>query len=197
MCAAALPGAPAMGPCMRSGDIPGSGGQRGFTYVLLLFVLATAGAGLAALGEQWALAAQREREAELIFRGGQISQALADWRDSSPAAQPAAPPAPRAPLALQELLVDERSASLHQGPRHHLRRLYADPFTGQADWVLLLDAQGRITGVASRSRRPALRRVGVVLRTDADVGRPAVGDWLFLAVAPIAAPASASTRLRP
>ena len=191
MCAAALPGAPAMGPCMRSGDIPGSGGQRGFTYVLLLFVLATAGAGLAALGEQWALAAHREREAELIFRGGQISQALADWRDSSPAAQPAAP------LALQELLVDERSASLHQGPRHHLRRLYADPFTGQADWVLLLDAQGRITGVASRSRRPALRRVGVVLRTDADVGRPAVGDWLFLAAAPTAAPASASTRLRP
>ena len=179
---------------MRSGEYPGLARQRGLTYVLLLFVLAAAGAGLAALGEQWALAAQREREAELIFRGGQISQALADWRDSSPAGQPAAP---RAPLALQDLLVDERSVPPHQGPRHHLRQLYPDPFTGQPDWVLLLDAQGRITGVASRSRRPALRRVGVVLRSDADESRPAVGDWLFLAAAPAAAPATRSTRLRP
>lgn len=186
---------------MQSGEFPGRRGQRGLTYLLLLFVLAAAGAGLAALGGQWALAAQREREAELIFRGGQISQALADWRDGSPAGQPVEQ---RAPLTLQDLLVDERSASLRQGQRHHLRRLYADPFTGQPDWVLLLDAQGRITGVASRSRRPALRRVGVMLRSDADESRPTVGDWLFLAAArtaaptaaPAAAPAPPSTRLR-
>lgn len=172
--------------------------QRGATYLLLLFVLAAAGAGMAALGEQWALAAQRERETELLFRGHQFSQALADWRDQSPAGLPAEQ---RAPLALQALLVDERSVP----PRHHLRQLYADPFTGQPDWVLLLDAQGRITGVASRSRRPALRRVGVVLRSDADESRPAVGDWLFMIAPPIAPPLAppiappppASVRLRP
>lgn len=179
---------------MRNGEVPRGGGQRGFTYLLLLFVLAAGGTGLAALGEQWALAAQREREAELVFRGGQISQALADWRDSSP---PGLPAEQRAPLALQDLLVDERSAP----PRHHLRRLYADPFTGEADWVLQRDAQGRIHGVASRSRRPALRRVGVLLRGDADESRPAVGDWLFLAAssaaAPAASPAPSSSRLRP
>lgn len=175
---------------MRNGEVSGGARQRGLTYLLLLFALATAGAGLAALGEQWALAAQRDREAELVFRGGQISQALADWRDSSPAAQPAEQ---RAPLALQDLLVDQRSTP----PRHHLRRLYTDPFTGQPNWVLMLDAQGRITGVSSSSRRPALRRVGVVLRSDADVHRPSVGDWLFMAAAPAAAHAPSSPRLHP
>lgn len=173
---------------MRSGEPERRTPQRGATYLLLLFVLAVAAAGMAALGEQWALAAQREREAELVFRGQQISQALADWRDLSPPGQLVQS---RAPLTLQALLVDERVSP----PRHHLRRLYADPFTGQPDWALLLDAEGRINGVASRSRRPAQRRVGVVLREGADDTRPTVGDWVFMAAtqaAPIAAPASAA-----
>lgn len=164
---------------MRSGKQPNNSDQRGATYLLLLFVLAAAAAGLAALGEQWALAAQREREAELLFRGQQFSQALADWRDLSPPGPPGQLVQARAPLTLQALLVDERVSP----PRHLLRRLYADPFTGQPDWDLLLDAEGRIKGVASRSRRPALRRVGVGLREGADDRRPAVGDWVFMAAA--------------
>ena len=163
--------------------------QRGMTYLLLLFVLAAAGAGMAALGEQWALAAQREREAELLFRGRQFSQALADWRDLSPAGQP------RAPLSLRALLVDERL----RPPRHHLRQIYVDPFSGQADWDLVLDAEGRIQGLASRSRRPALRRVRVVLREGADSSQPAVGDWVFMtsaaaSAAPAASAVSAAAR---
>ena len=173
---------------MRSGELKRGYAQRGATYLLLLFVLAVAGAGMAALGEQWALAAQRERETELLFRGQQISQALADWRDLNPPGQRVEP---GTPMTLQALLVDERVSP----PRHHLRRLYADPFTGQPDWALLLDAEGRINGVSSRSRRPAQRRVGVVLREGADDTRPTVGDWLFMAAtraAPTAAPASAA-----
>ena len=164
---------------MPSGDIMRQSStarcQRGFTYLLLLFVMAVAGAGFAALGEQWAIAGQREREAELVFRGTQFSQALASWRDATRAGQPIAP------LSLQELLVDLRSSP----PRHHLRRLFTDPFTGQADWELLLDAQGRVAAVSSRSRQPALRRVGVGLRDSADDQAPTVGDWLFTAAAPV------------
>jgi len=147
---------------------------HGFAYLLLIGVLAVLAAGMAALGTQWSAAAQREREAELFFRGQQLGRALADWREATPAGQP------RGPLRLDELLADERAAV----QRHHLRRLYTDPFTGRADWALERDADGRITGVHSRSRQPAMRRVQVRLRVGADPARPEVGDWLFEPPAP-------------
>lgn len=165
------------GESRRRGAAP-----RGFTYLLLLFVLAIASAGLAGMGEQWTLAGQREREAELVFRGTQFSRALASWRDATAAGQATAPP------TLQALLQDQRN----EAPRHHLRKLFADPFTGQPDWELLRDAQGHIQGLASRSRQPALSRRHKPLRAGAEVHAPRVGDWVFEA-APPASAASAAT----
>jgi type II secretory pathway pseudopilin PulG len=162
---------------MPNGERPSRrAAQRGFTYLLLLFVLAIAGAGLAVMGEQWALAGQREREAELSFRGTQFARALASWRDATPGGQPGAP------STLQELLQDERG----EPPLHHLRKLFIDPFTGQADWELLRDERGRIRGLASRSRQPALGRRHAVLRADAQAHAPRVGDWVFEAEGPAA-----------
>jgi type II secretory pathway pseudopilin PulG len=146
-------------------------GERGFSYLLLLFMLAAMGAGLAAMGQQWTVAQQREQEAELLFRGREFSRALAHYRDSTPAGQAAAP------VTLAELLVDTR----HATPRHHLRRLYTDPFTTQPDWVLQRDAAGRILALHSRSTRPALKRLPpAALREGAPSERQTVGDWLFL-----------------
>ena len=122
--------------------------ERGFTYVLLLFSVALMGAALAALGTQWQLAGQREREAELLFRGLQIRDALQRFNALTPSGTLGLP------LTLDELLVDRRGLE----PRFHLRRLYADPFSGQADWALLREADGGIVGLHSRSQRPALRR---------------------------------------
>jgi type II secretory pathway pseudopilin PulG len=161
---------------MRTGEVAratrGARGERpgrGFTYVWLLFVLAVAGAALAALGEQWQVVAQREREAELLWRGEQFARALAGWRDTTPPDQPAAP------SSLDELLVDER----HDPPRRHLRRIYGDPFTGRADWMVWRNEEGRIVGLSSRSERPALRRGRVPVVDGADPRRPLVSDWLF------------------
>ncbi len=120
---------------------------RGFSYLLLLFSLAIAGAGLATLGTQWQQAAQREREAELLFRGLQLRDALQRFHDQAPEGQPLLP------QSLDELLADRRRPEA----RHHLRRAWTDPFTGEADWVLLRSADGGITGLHSRSSRPVLR----------------------------------------
>lgn len=170
---------------MPSGRHPRRQPQRGFTYLLLLFGLAVAGAGFAALGEQWAVAAQRERETELRFRGAEFSRALAAWRDATPAGQPTAPE------QLQDLVVDDR----HRPPRHHLRRLYTDPFTGKADWDLVTDPKGRILAVSSRSRQPALRHVPALpMRPGADDKALAVGDWLFEADAPVSPPSTANKK---
>jgi type II secretory pathway pseudopilin PulG len=156
--------------------------RRGFTYVGLLFVLALTGAGLAGLGEQWQLRAQREREAELLFRGGEIARALQAFASRAEVGER------RPARQLDELLVDER------GPRpvHHLRRLYGDPFTGAADWRLERDEAGAIAGLASSATVPALRHhpPGVELRRGADPGHATVGDWIFRPRAPTTNPPS-------
>lgn len=144
-------------------------GERGFVYVHLLFVLALAGAGLAALGERWTSTAQQERETELVFRGQAFAAALQRYQAATPAQQPTLP------LQLAELLVDERRPAV----AHHLRRIYTDPFTGLADWRLLRDADGRICAVASRASTPARRRQGVPLAAGVDPALARVADWHF------------------
>jgi type II secretory pathway pseudopilin PulG len=151
-------------------------GERGFTYLALLALLALLGAGLATLGTAWSHAAQCERESELQFRGQQLRAAIAAyWAAREPH---------ELPPTLQALLVDSRSGA----PRHHLRRLYTDPFTGQADWALLPGPQDRgIAGVRSRSAAARLHTVGGVA---ADPMRPRVSDWTFVFTPP--APAEAA-----
>lgn len=153
---------------MPTGERPRRGTERGFTYLVLLFVLAMGAAGLGALATQWQAAAQREREAELLFRGQQFVQALGRFAAATPAGQP------RAPRSLDDLLDDRRVTPAAQ----HLRRLYADPFTGQPDWRLLRDAQGGIVGLHSRATQRAWRRHDLPVPMPAR--QPAtVGDWQF------------------
>jgi type II secretory pathway pseudopilin PulG len=122
---------------------------RGFTYLALLGAVLVAGALLAAAGTAWSGRAEREAERELLFRGGQIALALARWH----AAVPGAP----GPQRLEDLLLDSRTSP----PQRHLRRLWADPASGEADWVLERDEQGAIVGLRSASERPAQLLRGV------------------------------------
>ena len=142
--------------------------QRGFTYLWLLFALAASAAGLAALGERASMAVQREREAELMFRGRQIAQAISAYRAATPGAVKALP------LSLPVLLEDRRS----ERPLRHLRQLYSDPFTGQPDWVLLTTADGHIAGVHSRSAVLALRVVDLPVPEPGQ--RSLVSDRVFM-----------------
>ncbi|MCV2370556.1 type II secretion system protein [Roseateles oligotrophus] len=141
--------------------------QRGFTYLGLLFFVAITAAGLAALGQAWSTAAQRERERELEFRGNEIAQAIASYLKTSPGLA-------QYPGSLEDLLADRRGPKTH----HHLRRAYADPFTGKADWVLVPDVANPKTfsAVHSRSERPLLRQLqadGTAIAT--------AQDWVFAA----------------
>ncbi|MCE4556950.1 type II secretion system protein [Pelomonas cellulosilytica] len=162
---------------MRNGERRRGGpAARGFTYLWLLFVLALGGVALAALGELESTRQQREREAELRFRGEAIAAALGRYTETTPVGQP--------PLAqsLGDLLADRRFTR----PRRHLRQLYADPFTGQPDWELIvgqsvagIDTEGAagapvstgIIGVRSRSTRRLLATAG---------GRTTARDWVFM-----------------
>jgi type II secretory pathway pseudopilin PulG len=123
--------------------------ERGYSYLAVLFLVALTAAGLAALGQAWSTAAQREKERELAFRGGEIARAIAAYARATPN------PPQQYPKRLEDLLEDGRSFK----PRHHLRRLYVDPFTGAADWVLVPEPgqPGTFSAVRSRSEQALLR----------------------------------------
>ncbi len=169
---------------MRSGD---RRRPRGFTWWGMLLVLALSGTALAALGRQWSVQLQREREAELRFRGEQIREAIGRYRA---ARQPAAWPS-----ALDDLLDDPR-VGLEDRPRHHLRRRWTDPFTGQADWELLPapPPQTGFVGVRSRSGAARLATDGTPAATP---GGARVSDWRFVqAAGDEASPGRATTSTR-
>lgn len=93
---------------------------------------------------------QRSAEAELLLMGEEMQTALQRYADATPSGLP------RKPLSLQELVRDPR----YPGVVRHLRRLLADPFTGQTDWVLIRDRWGRIDAVHSRSTLKTLKSTG-------------------------------------
>jgi hypothetical protein len=146
------------------------GRQRGVAYLLMLFAVAALGFGLARFGSLWSISAQRAREAELLFIGSEFARALASYH----AAQPDDPAA--APAMLDDLLLDPRVPFV----RRHLRRLYRDPMTGAADWIVERQG-GRIVGLRSRSERQALRSDGLPewVSTRGAASGARYSDWLF------------------
>lgn len=161
-------------------------GERGFTYLWLLFLIALGGAALAVAASSWKTKSQREKEKELLFRGGEIERAIASYRSAS-AAGPA-----QWPRDFDDLLEDRRGGML----RRHLRRLYADPFTGQTDWERLGSERSELRGVRSRSSAAALliQEFG----PPADPSQPVrVSDKVFGSppAAPPAPSASTATRV--
>ena len=128
--------------------------QRGFTYILLLWWVAISGVLLAALGQQWLMESRRQKEAELVFRGQQVGQALRGYRDATPEGQPAAP------ATLGELLDDRRAPK----PKRHLRQPWPDPITGKP-WALEIFG-GRIVAVYSSSKAMPIKPPEGVERYD-------------------------------
>ena len=147
---------------------------RGFGYLGLLFFVAITAAALAALGQAWSTAAQRERERELEFRGNEIARAITSYARAL-SADPTQPP--QYPSSFDDLLNDRRGVVT----RHHLRRAYLDPFTGKPDWVLVPEPANpkRFNAVHSSAEQVLLRE-----RRDDGTAIHRASDWLFEARPP-------------
>ena len=153
--------------------------QRGATYLLMLFAVAALGLGLAGFGTLWATQAQREREMELLFIGGEFARAISRYRAADPAGRG------EGPRDLRDLLADPRQPFVLR----HLRQLYRDPMTGAADWIVEREG-GQIVGIRSRSMRPALRSAGLPawVSVGASAGEARHSDWLFRGEPAVGAP---------
>jgi len=153
-----------------------AGRQSGFTLAGALILIGVLGAGMAAYGELASHAAQREKERELLFIGNQFRQAIGAYYERSPGG------AKRLPQKLEDLLEDKRFPM----PQRYLRKIYADPMTGQPQWGVIHGQDGGIMGVHSLSTAAPIKTGGFFGRdaTLAQTGR--YSDWHFGYVAPIA-----------
>jgi len=115
----------------------GSTAECGFTYLLLLFVIAILGIGLAALGEFWVAIARQQNNTQLAWIEDQYKQAIVSYYQSSPGARKIYPE------TVQDLIDDKRSGLT----RRHLRMIYLNPLTNQNDWKLTRGPDGKIISV--------------------------------------------------
>ena len=139
--------------------------QQGFTLMGALLLIAAMGAGLAAYGEFASHATQREKETELLFRGNQYQQAIESYYRREK----------RYPKALADLVEDKRTPN----PTRHLRKLYADPITGQPDWAVIEAPGGGIMGVHSKSEAQPIKSGNFRLANKTHEGAGRYADWKF------------------
>ena len=155
-------------------------GQRGFTYLTVLFVVAMMSAGLALIGEVWHTSNVREKEAELLHIGNEYRKAIERYYLSGPRQYPKTP---------ADLIKDPRQP----GTVRHLRRVYPDPITGKEEWGLVKSADGGFAGVYSLSEAAPLKTAGFAVRDSSFEGKTKYTDWQFVyspAAAPGAKPAA-------
>lgn len=145
--------------------------QKGFTYLSLLFVIAVLGIAAGMAGRYWSMEARREAEAELLFRGRQISAGIKRYYEESPGAK-------AYPRSLDELIEDKRWPVA----KRHLRKIYPDPVTGKADWQTVKAPDGGIMGVASSSEREPLKKKGFPSDLSGFEDRSSYADWQFVFV---------------
>lgn len=135
--------------------------------LLALFLLAVSLQGI-----MWvhSTQARRERERELLMVGSEIRKAIGSYVESSSGTQRTWPP------TLEALLDDRRSVVL----RRHLRRVYADPITGRAEWGVVRAPDGGIAGVFSLSEDAPVRTGGRELARYGVEPAARYSAWLFV-----------------
>jgi type II secretory pathway pseudopilin PulG len=133
-------------------------------------LVAMLGAGLAIAGESYSIAAQRDKEQELLFIGAQYRAALRSYRQAQIRGG-----LREYPASLEDLLKDNR----FPGTRRHLRRLYRDPMTGTTEWGVVRVA-GRIIGVHSLSEGTPLKQAGFDIDDAEFEGAETYADWVFM-----------------
>jgi type II secretory pathway pseudopilin PulG len=147
--------------------------QCGYTYLLVLFLVAALGLLAAQTGVVWQQVSQREREAELLAIGVEMARALARYRDETPLGTPSQP------SELEQLVEDRRFPV----PRRHLRRIYRDPLTGRPVWGVVREG-GVIVGIHSLSTSAPIRRAGLPAELGDQAAHAAAHkDWVFRPVA--------------
>jgi hypothetical protein len=122
--------------------------SSGFTYIAALFIVVVMGIMAGMSGTTLRMIMKREREEELLWRGMQVSRAIARWKYPKAGATRM-----HGPRELKELLLDPNSLAKVR----YLPRLFDDPMTGK-EWVVITDPNLGVIGVRSNSNEEPLRQ---------------------------------------
>jgi type II secretory pathway pseudopilin PulG len=142
--------------------------MQGFTYLLLLFLVAVSGAALAGVAQVWHTYAQREKESQLMFVGRQFQLAIESYYRASPGS-------PQFPQSLDDLLKDQR----FPGVRRHLRKIFVDPMTGKAEWGIQRQEGLAIFGVHSLSEGVPIKQTNFEAKFAQLDGAKTYQNWIF------------------
>lgn len=143
--------------------------QSGLVLLAVLIFLLLTTLGASAMVELQRTHSQRAKEAELLFVGDQYRRAIKSYYSSVPAGK-----SQSLPGSLDDLLEDKRFPM----PIRHLRRLYPDPMTGEADWVLMQGAGG-ILGVHSHSTLSAFKKRDFPIQYRDFQDKETYAEWVF------------------
>src|SRR3954468_14634593 len=143
--------------------------SRGFTYLAMLIAVGVGGAVLAAVGELASHAQQREKEADLLFAGYQIREAITAYYDRSPGG------AKTYPMKLEDLLQDARMPTVQR----YLRKVYRDPMTGNTEWGVVEGPNGGVMGVYSRSESRPLKSGHFARGDESFIDAKTYREWKF------------------
>jgi type II secretory pathway pseudopilin PulG len=142
----------------------------GFTYVGLLILIVLLSVALLANAALTSTMVKRDREAELLFVGGEYRRAIKSYVEAE---KGLVKPLPR---SLNDLVLDKR----FQIPIRHLRRHYRDPMTNDFTWGLITQPDGGIIGVHSLSEGRPLK-IGNFAADDATLAnKTRYSEWLFV-----------------
>jgi type II secretory pathway pseudopilin PulG len=122
--------------------------RSGFSYLGVLILVAVMSISLIGTGRYWSTIVKRELEAELLYRGDRIREAIASYYNNPPGGQNKT-----YPRQFSDLLKDPRYPSV----KRHLRKWYTDPMNRGKDWVYILDASQRLKGVHSAHQGTPLK----------------------------------------
>jgi type II secretory pathway pseudopilin PulG len=128
----------------------------------------------------WSLQRKRETERQLLFVGDQYRLAILRYYRAGRVL----------PAAVDDLLNDTRVPE----PMHHLRRAYADPVTGQNDWVYMYE-MGRIAGLHSSSTDAPIKRAQFPRQFETFEGQQSYAGWEFVYLPPMQQRPSSRTEL--
>jgi hypothetical protein len=141
----------------------------GFAYLWTLALVAMLGVGAAVVAEEYSTSVRRDREVDLLFIGHEFRTALERYYKGVGGGAKH-----EYPTTLEELVRDQRFA----GVQRHLRRIYRDPMTGEAEWGLVVVA-GRIVGIHSLSGEVPLKQKNFDLDDAGLEDRESYREWIF------------------
>ena len=155
--------------------------QQGAVLLMLLVCVTLIGLLSGIAGSSWQTIVQRSKEADLLWKGNQIRQAISRYYEFSGAGSADKSSAVQAamkkfPASLEELLEDPRALEITR----HLRRLYPDPMTGE-EWELILSPiAGGIMGVRSSATKIPFKQTGFAAKNSDFSGQQTYRDWQFV-----------------